>query len=511
MAGTTGAVDAGNSLVGTSGDQVGLQGITVLSNGNYAVDSPAWNGRRGAVTWGNGLAGVAGTVGAGDSLVGTISEDQVGLDGVVALSNGNYVARSSTWNGGRGAATWADGTVGNTGTIDATNSLVGSTTGDQIGFNTTALSNGNYVVGSPQWNGGRGAATWADGTAGISGTIDATNSLVGSDPQDYVGSGIVPLPNGNYVVRSLGWNGFRGAVTWGDGGGGITGTVDAGNSLVGTNPDDYVGVGGIVPLSNGNYVVRSERWNGDRGAVTWGNGTGGVAGLIDATNSLIGSAAGDRVGFAGVTVLGNGNYVVNSPYWGGGQATGRGAVTWGDGSSGVVGVIDAGNSLVGSRPGDFVGILGTTALGNGNYVVGSPLWQGGRGAATWGDGTAGVTGTIDAGNSLVGLAAADQVGNQITALSNGNYVVSSPDWNRGFGAATWGDGTLGVIGPIDAGNSLVGSHPGDRVSSGGVAALTNGNYVVASPSWDGGRGAATWGDGTAGITGAVDDTNSLVG
>ena len=509
-AGITGVVGAGNSLVGNSLDRVGLDGITVLVNSNYVVDSPAWNVYRGAATWADGTAGVTGTVGAGNSLVGSTSQDQVGVDGIVALSDGNYVVRSSSWNAERGAATWGDGTLGITGMINATNSLVGSAMGDQIGFDTTALSNGNYVVGSPQWNASRGAATWADGTAGISGTIDATNSLVGSSPQNFVGSGIVPLTNGNYVVRSLAWNGFRGAVTWGDGGSGITGPVDAGNSLVGTNTDDYVGNDGIVPLPNGNYVVLSARWNGDRGAVTWADGTSGAAGMIDATNSLIGSTAGDRVGFAGVTVLSNSNYVVNSPYWNGGQASGRGAVTWGDATAGVTGTIDAGNSLVG-RPGDFVGILGTTALPNGNYVVGSPLWQGGRGAATWRDGTAGVTGTIDAGNSLVGLTAADQVGNQITALSNGNYVVSSPDWNRGSGAATWGDGTLGVIGAVDTANSLVGSNPGDRVSSGGVAALANGNYVVASPSWAGGRGAATWGDGTAGITGAVDDTNSLVG
>jgi hypothetical protein len=509
--GATGVVGADNSLVGTSRDQVGHDGITILSNGNYVVVSPAWNGQRGAVTWADGSAGVTGAVGADNSLVGSTIGDQVGSDGVAVLSNGNYVVRSSLWNGERGAVTWADGTVGITGTINATNSLVGSTIGDEIGFNTTALTNGNYVIGSPQWNGARGAVTWADGTAGISGTIDATNSLVGSDPQDVVGSGIVALSNGNYVVRSLAWNDFRGAATWGDGSSGITGVVGAGNSLVGTDPDDHVGINGIVALSNGNYVVLSDGWNGNRGAATWGDGSGGVSGMIDASNSLVGSAAGDRVGFAGATVLSNGNYVVNSPYWNGGQSNGRGAVTWGDGTVGVAGVVDAGNSLVGSHVRDFVGNFGATVLSNGNYVVNNPLWEGGRGAVAWGDGTVGLTGIIDASNSLVGLNVADVVGNHITALANGNYVVSSPDWNGGFGAATWGDGTMGVIGATDAGNSLVGSNPGDRVSSSGVAALSNGNYVVASPSWDGGRGAATWGDATVGITGAVDDTNSLVG
>jgi hypothetical protein len=103
----------------------------------------------------------------------------------------------------------------------------------------------------------------------------------------------------------------------------------------------------------------------------------------------------------------------------------------------------------------------------------------------------------------------------VTALSNGNYVVASPFWNDNRGAATWGDGTAGVTGPVGAGNSLVGSGPGDQVGSGSVSpsvtALGDGNYVVNSPNWDGGRGAATWADGTVGVTGPVDASNSLVG
>jgi hypothetical protein len=142
---------------------------------------------------------------------------------------------------------------------------------------------------------------------------------------------------------------------------------------------------------------------------------------------------------------------------------------------------------------------------------------------TWGDGRTGVRGPVDTGNSLVGSNPSDQVGSGVpgseqthpipgvTALANGNYVILSPYWNGNRGAATWGDGTAGVTGPVDAGNSLVGSIARDTVGSGGVTALTNGNYVVLSPQWNGNRGAATWGNGTAGVTGSIDDTNSLVG
>ncbi len=87
----------------------------------------------------------------------------------------------------------------------------------------------------------------------------------------------------------------------------------------------------MTPLSNGNYVVTSPDWAngaaGDAGAVTWGSGTAGVSGVVSATNSLVGSTAGDSVGenAGSVLALSNGNYVVSSQYWNNG-ARGRGHV-----------------------------------------------------------------------------------------------------------------------------------------------------------------------------------------
>jgi hypothetical protein len=346
-----------------------------------------------------------------------------------------------------------------TGTADATNSLVGSNDHDEVGLVVTALANGNYVVASPTWNGGRGAATWGDGAAGVTGPVSATNSLIGTNAMEAVGYSVTPLSNGNYVVRSPYWSGSRGAATWGDGTQGVTGTVDATNSLVGSSPNDYVALH-VTALSNGDYVVSTPDWNGWRGAATWGDGAAGVTGTVDASNSLVGGSPDDEVGL-GVTPLSNGHYVVASPNWNAGGAPRHGAATWGNGSAGVTGTIDDTNSLVGSRAGDQVG-LGVTALANGNYVVSSPLWNGLRGAATWGNGTAGITGATDARNSLVGSNAGDQVSSGspgfggVTALANGNYVVLSPQWNGQRGAATWGDGTAGITGTIDPSNSLVG-------------------------------------------------------
>ncbi len=172
------------------------------------------------------------------------------------------------------------------------------------------------------------------------------------------------LSNGNYVVSSPYWdNGAiaeAGAATWGDGTSGTSGAVSDLNSLVGSTADDRVGNGGVTALSNGNYVVRSPSWdNGaiaDAGAATWGDGASGVSGAVSDLNSLVGSTADDRVGYYGATALSSGNYVVSSPYWDNGAIADAGAVTWGDGGTGIFGPITSENSVRG------------TATGGGEYM-----------------------------------------------------------------------------------------------------------------------------------------------
>jgi hypothetical protein len=159
--------------------------------------------------------------------------------------------------------------------------------------------------------------------------------------------------------------------------------------------------------------------------------------------------------------------------------------------------------------------------------VDSPGWNGRLGAVTWESGAGPASGTISAANSLAGSSSQDFVGGPsdvtsgsyqpggVTALTNGNYVVTSPHWNFNQGAVTWGSGTAGVAGTISAANSLVGDElsnvmVGYRGNRGGVTALANGNYVMASLNWHNGAGAVTWGNGATGTTGTVADTNSLV-
>lgn len=525
---------------GTANDYVGLYGVTVLANGNFVILSRQWhNGavaQAGAVTWVNGVTGLSGVVSVANSLVGTTFQDDVGGGGVTALTNGNYVALSPDWGNGStfhaGAVTLANGSTGLSGAVSTANSVVGSTQLDAIGSHgITELANGNFVISSRVWNNGAatqaGASTWVNGSIGLTGVVSAANSLVGSKTNDYVGiSGVTALSNGNYVVASRLWANSAtagvGAVTWANGSTGLSGPVSVANSLVGSAANDMVGIGGVIALNNGNYVVDSFTWaNGaatPAGAVTWANGSTGLSGAVSVANSLVGSVSGDVVGSRGVIALSNGNYVVGSSNWHDGANANAGAATWANGSTGLSGAVSVANSLVG-KAGDFIG-FGMVALSNGNYVVRSPNWANGTntnaGAATWRNGSAASVGVVSAANSLVGSNANDYVGNNVgvIALSNGNYVVSSPNWSGNSGAATWANGSTGLTGAVSASNSLVGGSANDFVAY-GMTALTNGNYVVASPDWANGSttgaGAVTWASGKTGLSGTVSAANSLVG
>ncbi|HEX8265905.1 MAG TPA: carboxypeptidase regulatory-like domain-containing protein [Pyrinomonadaceae bacterium] len=519
-------ITAGNSLIGSApGDNVSNYGVKALTNGDYVVRSANWNGGRGAATFGSAASGATGAISGSNSLVGTVSGDAVGDADVIALANGNYVVLSGNWNG-VGAATFGNSaTDGAIGTVSSANSLVGSSTGDFENVRVTILTNDNYVVINSRWDNipmsapDAGAATWGSKTGGVSGVISSSNSVVGSQANDQVGGspGVVPLINGNYVVGSSDWNNQTGAATWGDGITGSSGIVSDTNSLVGTNISVQLGgisnSGGIYPLTNGNYVVSCPVCSvnfQDNGAVTWGNGSTGTSGVVSAANSLYGANEFDSIG-RGVLALPNGNYVVTSEYWN----EARGAVTMVNGAAAASAAVGAGNSLTGANPNDLVGSGKTLLLTNGNYVVFSPGWNNNSGAVTWMNGLAAVSGTVSAANSLVGTSAGDRIGSDYgAALTNGNYVIQSPNWSGGRGAATWRDGSTLTSGTISAANSLIGNSSGDNVGQ-KVVPLANNNYVVVSPNVRNGTvlrvGAVTWSDGAGGTNGTVSPGNSLIG
>jgi hypothetical protein len=186
--------------------------------------------------------------------------------------------------------------------------------------------------------------------------VSANNSLVGSTAGDMVGyDDLIALSNGNYLVLSLGWHNhgitFAGAVTWGDGAVGTHGAVSAANSLVGSTTNDQIGYDDLKELSDGNYLVLSGYWDNasivDAGALTWGNGASGTVGLVSAANSLVGSSANDRVSYGSVQALGNGDYVVKSFYWDNAGSADAGAISWGFRGGATRGPVSAGNSVRG--------------------------------------------------------------------------------------------------------------------------------------------------------------------
>jgi hypothetical protein len=526
----------------TAGNLVGSSGITVLANGHFVVKSPNWDAlgaiNAGATTFCRSDTGCEGIVSAANSLIGT-SPGGAGIS-VVALADGDYVVVNDGWDHGAiqnvGAVTRAPGDVGLSGTISATNSLIGAQADDRIGERGVfVLPDGNLVISSRFWdNGGiadAGAVTWMSGSAPLIGTVTPANSLVGTSLQDHVGTNIVPLANGNYLVSSGEWdNGGiadAGAVTLGSGSAGVSGVVSAANSLVGSSTDERVGFfNGPVALSNGNYVVCTPRWdNGslqDVGAATFGSGTSGIVGTVSPANSLVGTTPQDQVCLGGITALADGDYVVASPFWDNGAVAGAGAATLASGSTGLSGVVSSANSLVGSSENDRVGDF-VLPLANGGFVVFSPGWRNGAiasaGAATFGSADAAIAGPVSALNSLVGTTPDDQVGVNVggLGLTDGGYVVCSARWDDGafadVGAVTFGPGGSGIQGPVSTLNSLVGTTPGDFLCQ-GLTALPGNAVLVRSPNWQNAGvrvGAFTLVRDGVGTTGTVSGSNSLIG
>ncbi len=444
-------------------------------------------------------------------LTGSTIGDLLGQDSgrnlaPIILKNGNFIVSSPGWQlpgvvGSVGAITWINGTTGLSGTVGPANSII-------LRGEVTALASGNYVVSN------LGKATWYNG---LTGRADGLNERFGA---------VTPLPNGHYLVSAPGHSGGAGAVFFCDG---TTGKSRA--ILEGTQPGDHVGSGGITILANSNYVVWSPSCHAGAGltsgAVTWCNGTTGLNGTVSVLNSLVGSPQSPEGATNSTKVypLANGNYVVAVPYWNQARLnrTQVGAVTWCNGVTGRVGVISEENSLVGNSANDQTGFV--RALSNGNYVVATPGWDNPDtgivdvGAVTWCDGATGRVGTITSANSLIGTAASDSVGRDLSALQNGNYAVISPDWDyqglTNVGAVTWCDGATGRRGIVSADNSLIGSAANDAVGGSGITALAKGNYVVLtglSPtSAEPTANAATWCDGRTGLVGTINETNSVVG
>ena len=498
-------------------DHLGSGGITILSNGNYVVNSPDWNDGLGAVTWCSGISGCSGAVSNDNSLVGT--DGEAASVKITPLPNGNYIVNNPYWHGPdysyqdgqKGAVTCCSGVTGFSGTVSSLNSLVGDRY-DTIGSGGIAvLKNSAFVVSSP-WA-GDGRVSWCSGVVGLGWYNNSYQTLTGSFGGHV---SVLALPNTNYLVINPDWNYLglaagAGAVTWCSGTSGYSGDVYHGQSVMGGQSNQQVGAGGVVVLANGNYLVVSPYWDSSTGAVTWCSGTTGRSVIVGYNNSLTGCSS------ARITPLANGNYVIYDPFWSNGSTSYVGAVSFCFGNQATSGAFPVSPKLAGVVAYDEVGSGGITALTNGNYVVCSQSWSNGLGATTWCSGATGRSGTVSNANSLVGSRTSDHIGSgAVVSLANGNYIVCSPNWSNGLGAVTWCLGAKGTNGLISTTNSLVGRLPGDHAGLGGVTLLANSNYVVCSPNWSAGgaatnAGAITWCDASLGLSGVIAASNSLVG
>ncbi|HIK11702.1 MAG TPA: filamentous hemagglutinin N-terminal domain-containing protein, partial [Oscillatoriaceae cyanobacterium M33_DOE_052] len=471
-------------------DEFGGNGITALTNSNFAFGNPLANigglNDAGTVILANGTTG-----GEINRISGANNSDQFGSNGITALTNGNFVFGNPnadttllgllTLVTDGGTVILADGTTG-----AEINRIDGASSNDQFGSGQiAALTNGNFVFGNPNADvqllglltvsADVGTVILANGTTGAE-----INRINGANMNDQFGSGaITALTNGNFAfgnpLANIGLRNNAGTVILADG---STGTEIS--RISGTKNNDQFGSGQIAALTNGNYVFGNPNaGNGtitDAGAVILANGSTGTE-----INRISGAVAGDNFGNDQIFPLSNGNYVFGNPNADVGGLTNNGTVILADGSGGgEIGRISG--TFSNDRFGESSGNP-WLELSNGNYVFGNP--------------SADIGGITDAGTVIIadgtngsevhrisGVHAGDGFGTMAGSAIPDTIVLAAPaadiDGNTDAGAVIFFD----LVNQAEI-IRLTGSNAADAFGSGGLTALSNGNHLVASPAADG--------------------------
>jgi len=419
------------------------------------------------------------------SIYGDVENDMLGIGGITALGNGNYVIASANDDEGgivdAGSVRLVNGSTGVQIAI-----LAGDVAGDSLGSGSIiALDNGNYVIASP--NDSENGIVAAGSVRLMNGSTGAQIGILTGDVQsDQLGfgfPGITMLGNGNYVIASQfddeGSIVNAGSVRLADGSTG----AQIGAALAGDVASDQLGGDGITVLGNNNYVIAShfddEGGIANAGSVRLVNGSTGVQ-----IAALAGDVINDQLARDSITALGNNNYVIASGFDDEDSIVNAGSVRLMDGSTGL----QIGATLAGDDLNDYYGNTGVIALGNDNYVT-----------ASAGDDVGGVAnvGSVrlmngsngsQIGATLTGDVATDGLGSSgITALGNNNYVIASANDDEGgivnAGSVRLMNGSTGVQIGILTGD-VASDWLGATVGGPGIAALGNNNYVIASPNDD---------------------------
>lgn len=383
-----------------------------------------------------------------------------------------------------------------------------STTGDPIVF---GARDGITITHPVITNGGNqtfDADNDADGVGALS--LDfPVKEFTDPNPNagNNFGNGVLVLPSGNVVVTSPnddagGTN--AGAVYLFNG---MTGSLIS--TLRGSSASDQVGNTGLVRLTNGNYVVRSSNWDSggitNVGAVTWGSGVLGVSGSVSSSNSLVGSTVADNVGSFGVQDLTNGNYVVRSVNWDSGPITNVGAFTWGNGTSGISGVVSSSNSFVGQTANQGTSWSITTATNLDAFLLTNT--SDGSGRVVLGSSSRGFSlpstpaGSLQAANGSVSLSVAG-TNLQGTISSNANVSIAPSQTARQIDLGSKPSGILGLTDTeldwIAAANLRIGnSTSGDLSISSPISRATSTAMQLTS------GGAIVFGSGAQSTSGAI--------
>ena len=348
-----------------------------------------------------------------------------------------------------------------------------ATVGGQTQYQMTMLSNGGFVV------------TWMDASVGDGGaTGDASGNAIKAQVFDAFGAMV-----GTEILVNT-------ATTSSQSGAQIT-ALSAGGFVV-TWQDLSLGVGGATGDASGN-AVKAQVFN--------------AAGAMVGTEILVNTATTNSQSVAQITALSDGGFVV----------------TWLDSSTGVGGatgdasgfavkaqVFDAAGAMVGTE------ILVNTATANNQSAPKIAALSDGGFVVTWQDFSAGVGGAtgdassgaikaqvFNAAGAMVGTeilvntaTANNQQTSQITALTNGGFVVTWQDSSFGVGGAT-GDASGNAVkaqvfnaaGAKVGTEILVNTATTTHQSAPQITALSDGGFVV------------TWTDASAGVGGATGDTS----
>ncbi len=471
------------------------QGGTIAANGGRVVMSAA--AAKGVIDNAINLTGVvrANTIRQenGVVVIGAVDVDG-GANGNVQLSGRIEANGAGVGSGGAVSVAGDRVTLASGATVDATSTAPG-TTGGQVTLKAATVINNAGVVDASGDRGGAiavsGAVVLHQGTLKADGARDAGGQVGVAVTQNYVDTeGAKTSAQGTRAGGTIAVTGGAGSAVFTSGTMSTTASAGVGGAITVTAPTvsvvaatldasgatggGTIKVGGdakgqgTTPKADTVYVNAAAKLKAD--ATVAGN-AGSIAvwseksTTVRGTLSARGGAAGGDGGTLEVSSKGTSTF------------SGTADATAPKGKVGSL-LIDPKDIVIDSLGGisktDFVdptpsvgngfGSSSVIVLSNGNVVVTAPnnnAIASGAGAAYLFNGSTG--GLI---STMTGLQANDHIGQSATALTNGNYVITSPQWNGNAGAVTWGSASTGVSGStITATNSVFGSVAGDRIGS----------------------------------------------